>query len=201
MGRLQEALADLAPLIEHYPQDPTLYELRGQVHDRLGHREQAQADRKQALELPTPDAQHYNNLAWRLATGPVASRDPEQALVLARKAVALTPGMAIYLNTLGVALYRVGRYTEAIATLEKSLAASKGESDAFDLFFLAMARQRLGQVAQARADFDRAVRWRRQHPNPAQPDWFQELDLFQAEAEEILAGARAELPTDVFAPE
>jgi len=201
LGRFQEALADLAPLIEHYPRDPALYELRSQVHDRLGHREQAQADRKQALELPTPDAQHYNNLAWRLATGPVASRDPEQALVLARKAVALTPGTAIYLNTLGVALYRAGHYAEAIATLEKSLAASKGESDAFDLFFLAMARHRLGQFAQARADFDRAVRWRREHSNLAQPDWSQELDRFRAEAEGVLAGARAELPASVFAPQ
>ena len=128
-------------------------------------------------------------------------RDPEQALVLARKAVALTPGTAIYLNTLGVAQYRAGQYAEAIATLEKSLAASKGESDAFDLFFLAMARHELGQFAQARADFDRAVRWRREHPNLAQPGWSEELDLFRAEAEEVLAGASAELPADVFAPE
>ena len=124
---------------------------------------------KQAAESPQAGAEHYNNLAWRLATGPVALRDPEQALVLARKAVALTPGTAIYLNTLGVAQYRAGQYAEAIATLEKSLAASKGESDAFDLFFLAMARHKLGQIDQARADFDRALRWRREHPNPAGP--------------------------------
>ena len=201
LGRFQEALADLAPLIDHFPRDPSLYELRSQVHDRLGHRAQAQADMKQAVESPLANAHHYNNLAWRLATGSVASRDPEQALVLARKAVALTPGTAIYLNTLGVALYRAGQYAEAIATLEKSLAASKGESEAFDLFFLAMARHTLGQITQARADFDRAVRWRCEHPKPAQPDWSEELDCFRAEAEEILAGARAELPTDVFAPE
>ena len=146
LGRFQEALADLAPLIERYPKDPALYELRSQVHDRLGHRVQAQADMKQALQSPLAGAQHYNNLAWSLATGPVALRDPEQALVLAQKAVALTPGTAIYLNTLGVALYRAGHYAEAITTLEKSLAASKGESDAFDLFFLAMARHRLGHT-------------------------------------------------------
>jgi serine/threonine protein kinase/WD40 repeat protein/Flp pilus assembly protein TadD len=201
MGRFQEALADLAPLIEHFPEDPALYELRGQIHDRLGHREQAQADMKQALESPLAGAQHYNNLAWSLATGPVASRDPEQALTLARKAVALTPGTAIYLNTLGVALYRAGHYAEAITILEKSLAASKGESDAFDLFFLAMAHHRLGQTTQARADFDRALRWRREHPTLAQLGWSEELDQFRAEAEEVLAGASGLLPADVFAPE
>ena len=41
--------------------------------------------------IPQAGAEHYNNLAWRLATGPAALRDPEQALVLARKAVALRP--------------------------------------------------------------------------------------------------------------
>jgi len=199
MGRFQEALADLAWLIEHYPKDPALFELRSQVHDRLGHREQAQADMKQAVESPLADAQHYNNLAWRLATGPIALRDPEQALVLARKALALTTATAIHLNTLGVALYRTGQYAEAITTLEQSLAASKGESDAFDLFFLAMARRKLGQVAQARGDLDRAIRWRRDHPNPTQPGWSEDLDAFQAEAEAALAGPMGEFPEDVFA--
>ena len=201
MGRFQEALADLAPLIEHFPADPALYELRSQAHERLGHRKQARADMKQAIELPAADAHHYNNLAWRLATGPVALRDPERALLMARKAVALTPSTATYLNTLGVALYRAGQYAEAIATLEKSLAASKGETDGFDLFFLAMARHRLGRVAQAQADFDRAMRWRREHPTLPRSDWSEELDRFRAEAEKVLAGARTELPADVFAPE
>ena len=201
LGRFPEALADLAPLIPRHPQDPALYELRSQVHDRLGHREQALADMKRAVASPLANAQYYNNLAWRLATGPVALRDPEQALVLARKAVAMTPGSAIYLNSLGVALYRNGQYGEAIATLERSLAAGKGQSDAFDLFFLAMARHRLGQIAQARADFDRAVRWRRENPKLEQSDWSEELDGFRAEAETVLAEPVFELPADVFAPE
>ncbi len=199
LGRFQEALADLDPLIQRHPQDPILYDLRSEVHDRLGHREQAQADRKRAVESPLADAQQYNNQAWRLANGPAGSRDPEQALALAQKAVALAPGTAIYLNTLGVVQYRAGHYAKAITTLEKSLAASKGESDAFDLFFLAMARSRLGQIAQARADFDRAIRWRRDHPKLAQPGWSEELDAFQAEAESVLAGPVGELPADVFA--
>ena len=88
-----------------------------------------------------------------------------------------------------------------IATLEKSLAAGKGESDAFDLFFLAMARHKLGQIDRARADFDRALRWRREHPNPAGPGWSQELNMFQAEAEALLNAALPPLPADPFAPD
>jgi tetratricopeptide (TPR) repeat protein len=201
LGKFQDALADLDILIKRFPQDPALYELRSQVHDRLGHRDQAKADMKQAAESPQAGADHYNNLAWRLATGPAALRDPEQALALARKAVALTPGTAIYLNTLGVAQYRADQYAEAIATLEKSLAASKGESDGFDLFFLAMARHKLCQLDRARADLNRALRWRREHPNPSQPGWSEELNMFQAEAEALLNAALPSLPADLFAPD
>ena len=103
LGRYQESLADLDPLIEHYSSDPVLLALRSQVHDRLGHKEQAQSDWKRSLGSPLVTARDYNNQAWTLANGPKATRDPDQALVLARKAVALTPDTAIYLNTLGTA--------------------------------------------------------------------------------------------------
>jgi hypothetical protein len=146
---------------------------------------------------------HYcNDFAWGLATEPEPTRDPQRALSLACRAVELAPKVAIYLNTLGVAQYRAGQLTEAIATLEKSLAAGKGESDAFDLFFQAMAHHRLGHADQARACFDRAVRWWGERKNlPAQ--YIPELTSFRAEAEAVLAlaGPSAELPADVFAPE
>jgi serine/threonine protein kinase/WD40 repeat protein len=151
-------------------------------------------------ELPPRLALICNNLAWTLATGPTSSRDPQRAISLARRAIELAPGQAIYLNTLGVAQYRAGRYAEAVSTLEKSRAAGSGGSEAFDLLFLAMARIRLGQIAPARADFDRAVQWRRDHPNPIQPGWSEDLDAFQAEARALLEGPPAELPADLFAP-
>jgi len=140
-----------------------------------------------------------NNLAWGLATGPAAARDFTRALNLARRAVALAPGEQIYLNTLGVVLYRAGQYAEAVPVLEQSLAAGKGHFDAFDLFFLAMARHRLGDRAAARADFDRALRWLKEHPNQAPHD-LTELSGFRSEAEAVLAGPPGEMPADVFAP-
>jgi hypothetical protein len=146
-------------------------------------------------------AQYLNNSAWGLATAPGSTRDPRRALSLARRAVELAPTTAVYLNTLGVAQYRAGQFHESVATLEKSLAAGKGETDAFDLFFLAMSRFKLGETARARADFDRAVKWCRDHPNLDQPGWPQELDAFQAEAQALLNGPSPDLPDDVFAPE
>jgi tetratricopeptide (TPR) repeat protein len=200
VGRLAEALADFDALVARFPRDPQPYEWRSQVYDRLGRRDQALADLKRAAELPGVPGQAYNNLAWRLATGPAALRDPREAVALARKAVASSPERAIFLNTLGVAEYRAGLFADATTTLENSLAASKGESDAFDLFFLAMARYRLGRIVDARTDFDRAMKWRHEHPNPGQPGWSEELDAFEAEARDLLYGPPPDLPADVFAP-
>jgi len=154
----------------------------------------------QAYLRTKTDAKSLNNLAWRLATGSAHLRDPKQELVLAQEAVALTPGTPIFLKTLGVAQYRVDQYATAIATLEKSLAGGKGQSDAFELFFLAMAHRKLGQTVKARADFDHALDWRRDHPNLPNPEWSEELNSFQAEAEALLNAPLPALPPALFAP-
>jgi tetratricopeptide (TPR) repeat protein len=202
LDRSEDALADFDALIRMHPQDVFfLYEMRGEVHERLGRHEEARADRKRAAEMPTRSAKELNGLAWKLATGPAHLRDPEEAVILARKSVAgaSASDRAMCLNTLGVALYRAGRNAETIETLERSLAAGEGQSDAFDLYFLAMARFELGQIAPARADFDRAVRWRRGHTNlPARQA--AELDAFQTEAQALLDYPPLRLPDDVFAP-
>jgi Flp pilus assembly protein TadD len=195
-------LADLDILMARSPNDHALYQLRGIAREALGDRDRARADREKASALLPKDPMVLNNRAWILATGAIDQRDPERALAMARRCVELTSGQWVQLNTLGVALYRVGQYVEAIPVLEQSLAAGKGESDAYDLFFLAMAHHRLGHADQARACFDRAVRWWGECKNLPAP-YIPELTSFRAEAEALLAlaGPGAELPADVFAPE
>ena len=87
----------------------------------------------------------------------------------------------MYLNTLGVAQYRAGRYAEAIATLDRSLAAGHGQYDGYDLFFQAMAHWQLGDKPQALACFDKAVEWMEKNQ---QAD--EELVRFRAEAAALL---------------
>ncbi len=205
LKRFDEAIADLTAALKASPNDAHLLASRGSDEATVNRLDEVLTDSDASLRLKPdlvdrePLALLFNNLARTLVSDPARVRDQARALELARRAVALTPDTALCLNTLGVALFRAGQYSEAIVTLEKSLAAGKTESDAFDLFFLAMARHKLGQTAEARADFDRALRWRTEHPNlPAQ--WSAELAAFQTEAQALLGGPAAALPADVFAP-
>ena len=65
------------------------------------------------------------------------------------------------------------------AALEKSIGISGYSS--FDGFFLAMAREKLGESEKARAEYDRAVEWMKQ-VKPKDD----ELRRFRAEAAELL---------------
>jgi serine/threonine protein kinase/WD40 repeat protein/tetratricopeptide (TPR) repeat protein len=198
LNRHHEALEDLEILIAREPPDYAVYQLRGTVREALGDHEQARADRERASASLPNDPRALNNRAWILAAGPIVQRDPDRAVALARRAVALAPGQQTSLNTLGVALYRAGQHAEAISVLEQSRAAAKGELETFDLFFLAMAHQKLGHASEARACFHRAVQWWSEHKNlPAV--YLPQLTAFRDEAEELLAGCHAELPAEVFA--
>jgi hypothetical protein len=136
------------------------------------------------LKADPEDAEACNDLAWLHATGPESLRDPGRALPLAERAVRLAPGQALYRNTLGVVYYRNGRYRDALRELKASLKDGGGQFDAFDLYFLAMCHERLGDAAKARECFDRATRWKQGRELPAEQG--QELQTFRGEAESVL---------------
>jgi tetratricopeptide (TPR) repeat protein len=139
-----------------------------------------------------------NELAWTAATRPIAQRDPERAVALARRAVELAPRSQFPLNTLGVALYRAGQYAEAISFLDQSRAARKDNIDPSDLFFLAMAHHQLGHHQKGRGYYDEAVRWlgAKKAMSDTNPSGLAE---FWAEAESTLDHTADDLPDDVFA--
>jgi tetratricopeptide (TPR) repeat protein len=176
-----EAAADLTAVIESYPQSPQLYAQRAACYEAQGKADLARADRDKALKFGANDPLTLNNQAWRLVTGPEGQRDPARALALIQRAVERQPDDPTLLNTLGVVQYRNARYAEALVTLQKSLAAGKGRSDGFDLFFLAMCHARLDEPGKAKDCFDRAVKWMEAQKD-LQAQHIEELKAFRAEA-------------------
>jgi tetratricopeptide (TPR) repeat protein len=198
-GRYLEALPDFDVLIANVPDDFGAYELRATAHDALGSVKLARLDREKSRSLLTNDAEVLNRWAWELVTGPRARRDPERALVPARQAVALKPNDSSHVNTLGLVLYRAGRYAEAVNVLERNLKTGQGKLDGFDLIFLAMVHHDLGQSEEARACLDRARYWRDRQTSLS-PHLVWQLTVFSGEAEALLAAPGADLPADLFAP-
>jgi eukaryotic-like serine/threonine-protein kinase len=195
LGQDREAIRDFSAALEHFPaRGPPpvraqLFERRALSYLRLREHESALADLRKAVELAPDFASACNNLAWVYLTGPQKLRDPKKALPLAQKAVDLTRGGATYLNTLGVAQYRLGQYPQALGTLERSVREGRADTRGFDLFFLAMCHQRLGHADRARECYDRAVEWVREREGKLSAQWAEELKTFRAEAEELLRTA------------
>jgi tetratricopeptide (TPR) repeat protein len=190
LRRYAEAAADLTAVLVHFPEDAELYEERAECHRALRDKVKEAADRRAAARWLPRSARGLNNRAWRLLTGPAAERDPKKGLELIGKAIAIEPDHPVYLNTLGVALYRNSRWTKAIAALEKSLATGKGQHDACNLFCLAMCHAKLDDAPKAKDCFDRAVKWLKAQKG-LDPRDIEELKAFRAEAEALLQAARS----------
>jgi WD40 repeat protein len=175
---------------------------RGRARAQLGDKTRAVDDFAHALALIGPGRKEFfaavpisvvafelNDRAWQWAAKPPSGSDARAArfaLFLAENAVALAPEQWLYWNTLGVVHYRLGNYVEAEKHLERSLDGSNADTAGFDLFFLAMCHQRLGDAARARECYDRAVRWVEAEKADLPPGWIGELQTFRAEAATVL---------------
>jgi len=136
---------------------------------------------REAARLDPEQPGDQNDLAWFFANFPEPQfRDPKLAVELASKAVKQVAREGGYWNTLGAAQYRAGDPKAAIAALQKSVDLTSGGS-AFDFFFLAMARHKLGDKAEARKSYDKGVAWMEKKNSKDE-----ELRRFRAEAAELL---------------
>jgi eukaryotic-like serine/threonine-protein kinase len=152
---------------------------------RVERARQAIALHRKRAEAHPEDARCCNNLAWVYLTAPSALRDVAAAVSLAEKAVRLAPGDAIPANTLGIAYYRAGRYSEAADVLRANLTRQEDVYLAFDLYFLAMTYHKLGDTGRARDYYEWAVRWPRIDARLTS-DQIEELEEFRADASALL---------------
>jgi Flp pilus assembly protein TadD len=150
-------------------------------------------DRKFALELAQSHPEEprpLNEAAWFVVKNREIGKEAyARALRQAETAARLVPEDGLILNTLGVAQYRTGRYTDARATLTKSekLNATNEGSHPADLAFLAMTQHQLGKKDEAKATLGRLREIMKQ------PGWADATEAvsFLREAEELIEGKAA----------
>jgi serine/threonine protein kinase/WD40 repeat protein/tetratricopeptide (TPR) repeat protein len=155
----------------------------------------------------TTNAEAANFVAWVCVLGPEAVRDLEEAVRLAARAASADPKNDAYQVTLGAALYRAGRFQEAVQRLEQAVNPKEADptkvmqySPAYCWLFLAMAHQRLGHAAEAGRWLDKAVQWikrqAKEPSNPAEGTWYRRLtlQLLCREAEALLNQPAADQP-------
>jgi eukaryotic-like serine/threonine-protein kinase len=183
-------------LLEPGLSDPEELSMRAARWQSLGQWRLAVTDYRASLARRPESAGTANDLAWYLSSMP-GRGDADEAVLWARRAVTQVPSDTNFRNTLGVALYRAGRFAEAAVELERDIAQGP-RLVGYDWVFLAMCRQRLGQPVSARTALAQATRWRAQ-PIRLTPEQDAEVHTFLHEAQSLLDGSLPDLPAHVFA--
>jgi tetratricopeptide (TPR) repeat protein len=89
-GEWDKAVGSYTAIIDRQPSDARAHVLRGSAYEALGDWDRAIKDYTDAIRLAPQNSLAYNDLAWLLATSPLAGiRDGKRAVQLAQKACAL----------------------------------------------------------------------------------------------------------------
>ncbi len=107
----------------------------------------------------------------------------DRALAASRRATELHPSHSLHTATTGKALYRLGRYAEAVSAIQASIDLSQGRYGD-DWIFLAMCHHALGDAAAVDADLERLDAILASHPHPG------DLARYLAELEALLPSRR-----------
>jgi tetratricopeptide (TPR) repeat protein len=95
-----------------------LHYARAISHERQGHWEEAESDFRKALELNPGQPQVLNYLGYSLVEQRVKL---DEALQMIEEAVAASPDSGYIIDSLGWALYRLGRFEEAVPHMERAV--------------------------------------------------------------------------------
>jgi WD40 repeat protein/serine/threonine protein kinase len=146
---------------------------------------------KRSANATTTDLTLANNVVWSCVLTPDAVADPGALVRLAEAASKLHPLIGREgndrLRILGAALYRAGRFAEAIGSLEKSHQNRGGDGDPRGFAFLAMAHYRLGHRDEAKRWLDKLAAY--QPKEGSDLSWDEvEIRILRREAESVVMG-------------
>lgn len=123
--RRQERFADAIPVYtqaidlipEQGPRHWTLFYSRGISNERAGNWSEAEADFRRALELNPDQPQVLNYLGYSFVD---RGENLDEALGMIERAVAAQPEAGYIIDSLAWALFRLGRYQEAVEPMERA---------------------------------------------------------------------------------
>jgi Tfp pilus assembly protein PilF len=107
---------------------------------------------RRSIEL-VPTAEAYTFLGWAYS----CQGDLEQAITECRRAIDVDPSLGNPYNDLGAYLIELGRVEEAVAWLERALAAPRFESYCHPHYHLGRALEQLGRPGEAIRSYRRAL--------------------------------------------
>jgi tetratricopeptide (TPR) repeat protein len=160
---------------------------RSKFHRKAGRYDKAIRDMRGALQRLPDYHRNLDGLACLYVLAPEPLRDTRAAIALAERAVKLQPGKCAYYTTLGIAYYRAGRFHDAVAELQKSLAGGAPECAAANLYFLALCHHRLGDESRAQDCLARAWDWQERQSGRLSEEDAAECKTFRTKAETALA--------------
>ncbi len=160
--------------------------LRWRAGDRAGYRKVCED--VLARFGATKDADEANTAAWVCLRVPGAVADVARPLRLIEDAVKQKPKDVNALGTLGLALYRAGRYDEAARRMEEVVRGQGEAVSPADWLTLALAHAKAGRTADARKWLEKAAAAMDRGDHLKTLTWEQRLEVqsLRREAEEAL---------------
>lgn len=118
-GQSELALSVLSNAIEKFPSDTDLLFARAMIHERSGDMVAQEIDLQKIIELEPRNSRALNHLGYTLL---VSSQRFEEALALIERAIAVEPDDPAIIDSLGWAQFKLGRYDEALVSLQRAYA-------------------------------------------------------------------------------
>ena len=131
--------------LNKFPNETDLLFARVLYYDSQSNPDGSERDLKQIIIMQPEDSRALNHLGYMLAD---QTTRHEEALELIERAIAISPGEPAIIDSLGWALYKVGRHEEALLQMRRAFAAFPDDEVA----------SHLGEVLWALERFDEAMR-------------------------------------------
>ena len=189
MGRLEDALKRFRQAIKLKPNGQRAHLRVGLVLIKQGRPEEGLRYLRQATKLNATDADAKRALAATLVSlaQPLISTESDQsqyerARAFLTEATTVDPQSATAWGLLGIAYARLDQWDEASQSLTSAIDKQGHGGTAYELFWLAQSKARLGDPVGAKRLFAQALEWTKKH-RPDDPV----LQAYQAEAQRTLA--------------